>query len=394
MRLRGIVRSTGARYAGVRFLGRLLACALALSWAAGAIAQDRASFQAIDLDSGPSLGQLVSELAAKRVVFIGEIHNRYDNHLNQLAIIRRLHALHPHMAIGVEYFQQPFQSHIDDYIAGKISEDEFLRTTQYFTRWGFDYRLYAPIFRYARAEHIPVRALNVPTKLVEEVARVGIAGVSGKDRAYLPRRIEPASPAYRKRLQEAFDEHQGMTFQHFVEAQLVWDEGMAKCAAAYLNAHKSVHMVILAGAGHMEFGSGIPHRLERRTQASYVIVLSSGVNLAPHVADYFLLSKKQNLPPAGVLDARLKEIDGECRIASLRAGGAGEKAGLRKADVLTEIDGHVVKGIADTRLALWNKKPGDIVRIEVRRKRFLRPAARLDFEVKLAASPQRLPENR
>jgi uncharacterized iron-regulated protein len=360
-----------------------------------ATAQDRASFDSVDLHTGLSLNELVRQLATKRVVFIGEIHDRYDHHLNQLEIITRLHEADPDMAIGVEYFQQPFQSHVDDYIAGRISETEFLRTTEYYARWKYDYRLYAPIFRYAREQHIPVRGLNVPTALVSAVAKVGITGLSAKERTYLPRVIKPADPGYRGRLHEAFQEHPGLkpdAFNHFVEAQLVWDEGMAESAAAYLNTNTDRHLVILAGAGHLEFGSGIPKRLERRTHATYAIVLSSGEEVEPNMADYLLLSKKQELPPAGVLNVRLKEKHGECRIGSLSEGGAGEEAGLRKGDVLVAIDGQIVKRVADEKLALWDKKPGDLARIEVRRKRLFRAARHLSFEVKLGASQKPLSE--
>jgi len=172
----------------MRFLhfGYLLVLTLGfVSWM-GATAQDRESFQAVDLDSALPPDKLATQLATKRVVFIGEIHDRYDHHTNQLEIIRRLHELDPNLAIGVEYFQQPFQQQVDDYIAGRISENEFLRTTEYYRRWKYDYRLYAPIFRYAREQRIPVRALNVPTALTSAVARVGIAGLTEEQRVYLP----------------------------------------------------------------------------------------------------------------------------------------------------------------------------------------------------------------
>jgi uncharacterized iron-regulated protein len=375
-----------------RFAGFLFVLSLGFCWAAGAMAQDKAAPRAVSLESGLTLDQLARQLATKRVVFLGEIHNRYDNHLDQLEIIRRLHALDPRMAIGVEYFQQPFQSAVDDYIAGRISENEFLRKTEYYSRWRFDYRLYAPIFRYARAEHIPVRALNVPTDLVSAVGMMGVAGLSKahlpeKDLAYLPKNIVPASAAYRKRLRDAFEEHSGMSFDHFVEAQLVWDQSMADAAAAYLDAHKDEHLVILAGAGHMEFGSGIPHRLERLTHASYAIVLASGEQIESNIADYFLLSQQQNLPPAGVLGVNLEEKNGEVRVGSVMPGGAGGKAGLRKGDVLVSLDGQAIQKVADARLVLWNKKPGDVIRIEIRRHRFLRSPASLNFQVKLAVSP-------
>ncbi len=354
-----------------------------------AVAQDKASFDAVNLQTGLSLDELVRQLASKRVVFVGEQHDRYDHHLNQLEIIRRLREADPSMAIGVELFQQPFQSQIDDYIAGRISEHELLRATKYYSHGGFDYRLYAPILRYAKQEGIPVRALNVPSSLAAAVAQRGIAGVSEKDRAYLPHSIEPADPAYRERIREAFQKHGGFKpddFDNFVQAQLMWDEGMAESSAAYLNANNGRRLVILTGAGHVEFGSGIPTRLERRTHASYAIVLNSGEAIEPHRADYILRGEKQELPPAGILNARLEENNGECRIASLDVAGPGKQAGLKVQDVVVTIDGETIKGIGDAKLAFWDKQPGDVVRIEVRRKRVLRSAAHLKFEVKLAAS--------
>lgn len=350
-------------------------------------AQEQAPLTALDLDATVSLDNLVRRLAARRVVFVGEIHDRYDHHLNQLAIIQALHQRNPDLVIGVEYLERRFQPQVDDYIAGRITETQFLRSTEYFHEWGFDYRLYAPIFRYARDQRIPVRALNVPASLASAVAKVGLAGLSKSQRASLPREIEPAGDAYKARLRAAFEQHPRMmpgAFDRFVEAQLVWDESMAANAAEYLNAHQDRHMVILAGAGHVEFGSGIPSRLERRTHATYAIVLSSGEDIEPHIADYLLLSQRQKLPPAGVLGADLEVKNGECRIRSLTPSGAAKKAGLRRGDVLLEMDGQEIETIADVRLALWNKKPGGRVRIRIRRKPRLGAASTHDFVVELA----------
>jgi uncharacterized iron-regulated protein len=357
-------------------------------WVARALAQDRVSLNAIDLGATLSQDRLALQLATKRVVFVGETHDRYDHHLNQFEIIRQLHQLDPSLAIGVEYFQQPFQAQLDDYIAGRTTEEEFLRATEYFQGWGYDYRLYAPIFRFAREKRIPVRALNVPRALASAVAKVGITGLSEQQRAYLPKEIGVADEAYRRRLREAFEAHgtsKPDAFDHFVEAQLVWDEGMAETAAAYLNANPGRRMVILAGSGHLVFGDGIPKRLERRTDATYAIVLNGGDEVEPRMADHLLLGKKQELPLAGVLGISMEERDGACRIRSLSPGGAAERAGLRRGDVLVEIDGQTVKLIADTRLALWDKKPGDRARVSVRRKRRFGTLATLNFDIELAA---------
>lgn len=372
------------------FCRRVLVIAALLSptpFVTPADAQNRPSLQALDLDAPLMPDNLVSRLAAKRVVFVGETHTRYTDHLNQLEIIRRLHQMHPHLAIGVEYFEQRFQPQVDDYIAGRTTEDQFLRAIDYYQTWGYDYRLYAPIFRFAREQRIPVRALNVPESLPQAVARVGVAGLSKEERASLPE-IQPADEAYRARLRAAFDEHPSVkpgAFDRFVEAQLVWDEGMAANAAAYLTANPDRQMVILTGAGHVEFGSGIPRRLERRTHATYAIVLNSGVEIEPQIANYILLSKEEELPPAGVLGAELKEERGECRIRSVAPSGAAAKAGIERGDVLTDIDGHRVQTVADVHLALWDKKPGDRVQVTVLRKRLWTSHER-DFDVNLQAA--------
>ncbi|HLK49784.1 MAG TPA: ChaN family lipoprotein [Bryobacteraceae bacterium] len=347
-------------------------------------AQDRAAVQAIDLDEPAPLDRVVRVLATKRVVFVGETHDRYDHHLNQLEIIRRLHELDPKLAIGIEYFPQSDQPAVDDYLAGRITENQFLRAVNYFRTWGYDYRLYAPIFRFAREQRIPVRALNVAASLTSAVAKAGIAALSEQQRASLPHEIEPADAAYKARLRAAFEEHQALkpdAFDHFVEAQLVWDEGMAANAAAYLSANEG-RMVILAGAGHLVFGSGIPKRLERRTHDTYAIVLSSGIEVEPQVADYILLSKKAELPPAGALGASLKDENGECRVSSLVPAGGAAKAGMRKGDVLVSAGGEAVKTVNDARVALWDKKPGDRVRVSVWRGR----RRGLEFEVELGAA--------
>jgi predicted metalloprotease with PDZ domain len=160
---------------------------------------------------------------------------------------------------------------------------------------------------------------------------------------------------------------------------------MAESAAVYLNANPDRRMVILCGIGHVEFGVGIPKRLERRTHASYAIVISSGDEIGPHIADYLLLSAKTDLPPHGALDAKFENKRDKRRVRSLDAGGAAQKAGLRKGDVLLAIDGQPIKTTADERVALWEKAPGERVQIRVQRQRHF-GTAEMDINVTLAAA--------
>ncbi|HEY2385032.1 MAG TPA: ChaN family lipoprotein [Terriglobia bacterium] len=329
-----------------------------------------ADFTIIDAARGQKpLSALIRQLADKRVVFIGENHERYDNHLDQLKIIRGLQTQAPdRWVIGVEYVQRRFQPFLDEYINRAISEDEFLRRTEYFDRWGYDYRLYRPIFRFARDHHIPVIALNAERELTDEVDKDGLKALPPADRARLPE-IGSANAAYRERLRKVFDEHPDTgDFERFVEVQLVWDETMADTAANYLAAHPDKSMIVLAGEGHIAFGSGIPDRIRRRLPgiATAILLPADKPDEDLEGADYLLVSQMQTLPPSGKMGITL-DTTGPLRVKTVAPGSAAARAGLQSGDRIDAIDSRPVHSLTDFRLALLEKKPGQRVKLGLQR---------------------------
>lgn len=359
--------------------------------AAGGVADDSTasqSTQAINLDSWHELRDIIPHLAQKQVVFVGEVHTRFDHHLNQLAIIRGLFKAHPDLVIGVEYFQQPYQIYLDRFVAGEIDEAELLLKTQYYRRWGYDFRLYAPIFRFVREHKIPVIALNVPAETTERVSEVGISGLTKKQRATLPEHIDTSDADYRKRLVQLYEYHpevKGADFEKFYEVQLAWDEGMAACAAQYLKQHPGRAMVILTGSGHVAYGTGIPRRLSRRLPLPFAIVLNDWQGAAsPGVADYILFSREQDLPPAGMLGVLLSDSDGTgARVESFAANSAARAAGIERGDRIVAVNEGAVDSLSDTKARLWNMKPGEQVLVKVRRSSLLHQDMDLTFSVTL-----------
>jgi uncharacterized iron-regulated protein len=341
----------------------------------------------LDLGALQDLDGIIPVLAGQRVVFVGETHDRFDHHLAQLGIIRRLHALQPRLAIGMEAFQQPFQSVLDDYIAGNLSEQELLRQSEYYTRWRFDYRLYAPILRYAREHQLPVVALNLPAELTRKVGREGLAALTAAEQAQLPDMIDRTDIDYEQRLREVFNQHpdSGRSFENFLDVQLLWDEGMAQQAADYLASHPDYRMVILAGSGHIAWGSGIPRRLERRLQASSAIVLNGweGGELHPDLADFILLTQPRTLPPAGKFGALLETGAGVPVVEACMPDSPCARAGLRRGDRFLDIDGKRIADMADLRLAMWDKLPGDSVTLRVSRSRWFLPSQELSYRIEL-----------
>ncbi|MFO1351972.1 MAG: ChaN family lipoprotein [Gammaproteobacteria bacterium] len=254
-----------------------LAAVLGLFITAQAVCAEPTPPQVVDARQQVSdLDALISAIVDKRVVFVGETHDRYDHHLNQLAIIQRLHERDARWAIGMEQFQQPFQPYLDAYSAGELDERGLLEKTEYFKRWGFDYRLYRPILRYARDHHIALVALNATREITDLVSTKGFAGLSAAERAQLPAVIDTSDEAYHARLREVYEHHPESAngdFERFWETQLTWDESMAERAARYLQENPERKLIVLAGSGHLAYRAGIPNRLTQRLPAEVAVLL-------------------------------------------------------------------------------------------------------------------------
>lgn len=345
--------------------------------------------RAVDTRQLAGMAALLDAIADRRVVFVGESHDRYEDHLNQLAVIEGLQRRGKDLAIGMEFFQQPYQSALDDFVSGTIDESQMLRRTQYFDRWHFDYRLYRPILRFARDHKIPVIALNLEEELTRRVGDVGIDGLDPAERARLPAEIDRGDKAYRDRLKAAFDQHPAMqssSFERFLEVQVLWDEGMAERAARYLAEHPGKTLVVLAGSGHVERGEGIPRRLLKRVPVPSAILLS-GVDrdLEPELADYLLFPRQVDLPPAGLLGVMLNP-DGDAAGAQVQgfSDGSGAKAaGLKEGDRIVRVGAHPVAAYADVRIALVDARPGERIPVQVTRPQPSGEPQTLSFEVEL-----------
>jgi uncharacterized iron-regulated protein len=246
---------------------------------------------------------LVDEVQAARVVMVGETHDRYDHHLNQLAVIRGLHERGVPVAIGMEYFQRPFQAHLDDFAAGRTTLAQLLERTEWRQRWRFDVRLYQDILAYAQRHGIPLVALNAATETVAAVSAGGIDALDADRRALFPRRIELAEGAYRAQLNQVFAMHGNMPEAHrerFLQVQYVWDQTMARTAGDYLTANPERTLVLLAGSGHLLHDNAIPERLRRINPAEQaVLVTDTGFMPAGADPDYVFAARDLSVDDRG-----------------------------------------------------------------------------------------------
>ncbi|MBE9030896.1 ChaN family lipoprotein [filamentous cyanobacterium LEGE 11480] len=234
--------------------------------------------------------QLWQRLRQAQVIYLGETHTNVADHQAQLRLIQALHQRNPRLVIGMEMFQRPYQVAIDRYLAGELNEAELLDRTEYKTRWGFNWELYAPILRYAKAQKIPVVALNTPTEVTRKVGRQGLNRLNFSDRRFIPppSAVKTAPAAYRQMLVDIFkNAHHGGSsnpdrFERFFQAQVLWDETMAEQITKIIQTNQpETQVAVLVGQGHLIYRYGIPWRVDRRFPKpikQQVILLSPNTN--------------------------------------------------------------------------------------------------------------------
>jgi aminopeptidase N len=339
----------------------------------------------VDLSELKTLAAVIGKVSGRKIVYVGEFHDHYSHHAVQLEVIKGLHAKNPKIAVGMEMFQRPFQQVLDEYIGASIDEREFLKRSEYFKRWVFDYNLYKPILDFCREQKLPVVALNVRRELTEKVSKGGVDSLTEEERREIPAEMDLTDQEYRVRLKEVFERHgnaEAKSFDYFFQAQVLWDEAMARSVDEYLNGRPDHQMVVLAGGGHLAHGSGIPKRVHRRNGRDYAIVLND-VDVEEGIADYLVFPPRQEGASSPKLMALLKEQDGKVTVSGFTRGSVSEKAGLRRGDVILSMDGETVRNMGDIRSVLFYRKKGEALVVKALRPRFLLKNREVLVEVKL-----------
>ncbi|MBI3272367.1 MAG: ChaN family lipoprotein [Planctomycetes bacterium] len=248
---------------------------------------------------------LYETLADTRIVYVAESHDNPAHHGNQLAVLEAMYEQQPDVAIGMEMFPRSCQLTLDRFVAGLLTEEQFLREVNWKETWGFDYKLYRPILEFARRHGLPLVALNAPRDLVRKVGRSGLAGLSQKERASLPE-MDIDVPEHREHFRQAMARlagsgHAASEFSY--QAMCVWDETMADSVVRFFRAEerRTLRMVVLAGTGHIEYRVGIPDRVAKALRVKTRTVVSLEVAQGEHVewpevlgapaADYLWITK-------------------------------------------------------------------------------------------------------
>ena len=325
---------------------------------------------AVDISTIKKLSEIIDSIGDKKIVYVGEVHDLFAHHGVQLDVIRGISRKNKKIAIGMEMFQRPFQESLDSFTLGEMDEADFLKKSEYFKRWGFDYNLYKPILDFAKKEKVRVVALNLKREIIEKVSREGLDSLSNEEKNEIPPDMDLSDDDYRERLKKVFDQHknsEGRNFDFFYQSQLLWDETMSRSIDEFLTKNPDYQIVVLAGMGHIEYGSGIPRRTFRRNGRDYAIVLIDA-EVEKGIADYVIFPKSVEGITSPKLMVLLSDEKEGLKINGFSENSVSEKAGVKTGDIILSLDGKEMKSIDDIKIYLLYKKTGETVKVEILRK--------------------------
>ncbi|MEM6794910.1 MAG: ChaN family lipoprotein [Acidobacteriota bacterium] len=339
----------------------------------------------LDTRTGEALdpAELPKLLAKTRLLLIGESHTSTEFHRVQEIVLRELHKAGRKVVIGLEMMPTDQQGSLDRWVAGELSEREYLEAGDWYGHWGYHWEYYRPIFQLARQNSIAMRGLNVPRDLVSQVRAEGFDGLEKEDRARLPPEIDLPTDEFRRLFLSYFPSdgggvHQleGEMLEGFLLAQTAWDAAMAWAAVEALRADPEAMVVVLVGSGHVAYGLGIARQAAPHFEGEIRTLIPVRASLdgepSPEIsasyADFVWGVAEERWERFPSLGVSTREGEGGMReVLFVIEESPAAATGLTAGDLLLTVDGQEIAQAQALSFLMAEKRWGDSVHLRWRR---------------------------
>ena len=331
--------------------------------------------------------QMNAAISDARIIYVGETHDNPASHRQELQVLRAVADRYPgQVSLGMEMFNTSHQEVLDKWVAGELSEKEFLKESDWYSNWQMDFAYYSDLLHYAREAKIPVVGINVSKELRQKVGMHDLDELDEEIRAQLPEM--DFDDRYQKAMVESIYAGHGQgpkMFEAFLRVQTLWDESMAESIVRHMADKGQEHrMVVIAGGYHVRHGFGIPRRVYRRMPTSYVLVgsleLVVPVDLQDKLMDvvlpsfpmvpydYLAYTEYEKLPGERVkLGVRMSDEDGKVVVEAVVPDSAAAIAGVAEGDIIVALDETPIEENFDLIYAVNQHFNGDRSKLIVER---------------------------
>ncbi|MBO9672061.1 MAG: ChaN family lipoprotein [Sphingobacteriaceae bacterium] len=222
-----------------------------------------------------TLDDIVADMHTNDVLFFGEDHNDSIGHYLEAEIFKKLDMAYPQKtALSLEMFHTDVQPEVDEYLAGVISEKNFIKEGR---AWG-NYKDYRPLIEYAKLKHIKVIAANAATRYSNAVTMDGLKVLESFPKASFnflpPVPIDTAQGRYYDKFIEIMGGH-GMGSMKIYQTQNLWDTTMAWSIHKFVKANKGVKVLQLNGRFHSDEKLGTVAKLSKANPKIKILNISS-----------------------------------------------------------------------------------------------------------------------
>jgi len=317
--------------------------------------------------------EVLAQARDAQFVLLGEAHDNADHHLWQLQSLGMLLSARDKLVIGMEMFPRRVQPVLDRWIAGELTESALLQQTEWARVWRFNPDLYLPILRFARLNRVPVVALNVERSLISDIGARGLQAIPSERREGVTDPA-PASPEYRNTLRSSFHQHSkagDAEFEHFVDAQLFWDQAFAQALADAAAANPAALIAGIIGIGHLRHGHGVPHQLRamgnRRTTVWLPLDASTPCDRLSGIADSVFATGSDPMDARPRLGVYLDDDADATGVREVVPGSVAEGAGVIAGDRILAAAGVSIRGSDDLIAVVHRQSPGTWLPMTVER---------------------------
>jgi uncharacterized iron-regulated protein len=194
----------------------------------------------------------------------------------------------------MEMFERDVQPALDDYLAGKTKEEDFMWAAR---PWDSYPGAYRPIIEYCREKGLHVTGSNTPTELVRRIPHLGfdaaIQSYTPAERGFLAAESSSPKDQYWENFKgvmgvgNAHGDGQTMTEEKvygFYQSQCMKDDTMGESVARLREAHPGQLVLHYSGCFHVDYRLGTAARfMSRRPQDKAVVVALRPVDSWTHV---------------------------------------------------------------------------------------------------------------
>jgi uncharacterized iron-regulated protein len=333
--------------------------------------------------------ELPSRMASVRILFVGEAHVSVESHAVELSVIRELVREGRRVSVGLEMFPaHGTRQVLDDWIAGKMSESEFVEKAEWLRHWGYNWGYYREIFLFARDHGVRLFGVNVPPEVVSTVGRKGLEALAPEQKALLPPRLDWDDAELKRLFSASFDEDEfhgalsGEMLNRMVQAQATWDAafGWNAVRAAKGDTDPKAIVVVLLGHGHVFYGRGAERQARLWFDGKTASLVSVAVSdrdkgrcdirtVRASLADFVWGVPEEDSPlyPTPGFSTRWVQTEKLPEVIQVDKKSASERAGLKVGDRLVELDGRPAADREAIHRAFTTKRWGDSARLTVRR---------------------------